>query len=157
MDKKTENDIEKELRQQQRFTVAGAIGRAGKGLMKGASPISLQEQARKVLQEWIQRHVPDPSGALKEILRRRVKAVPLPDDIDPQRPYAVLVELIEKILASEYQLKELVRQVDIRWGELYQERPRFEREGQEPDPDDEYTFDSVRRILNQLLENLRAS
>ncbi len=156
MTNKNDKNIEQELRQQQKFTVAGAIGRAGKGLMKGASPISVQEQACKILQQWIQGHVPDPSGALKEILKRRVQAAAYPNDIDPQNPYSILCNLIETLLASEYQLKEFVRQVDIRWGELYQERPRFEREGQQPDPDDEYTFASVRQILNQLQEKLKA-
>jgi hypothetical protein len=43
----------------------------------------------------------------------------------------------------------------VRWGELYQERPLFQRTGQAPDPADEYTYESVRRKLILLLEKLR--
>ncbi len=154
MDKKTEKQIEKELRGQTKFSLGGAIGRAGKGLMKGASPISPQEQASKTLQEWINVNTPDPSGALKEILRRRIRTTVYPDAIDPQHPYPVLSKLVDAILANDYQLKEFVRQVDIRWGEIYQERPHFEKEGQPPHPDDEYTIASVRETLTELSTKL---
>ena len=154
MDKKTEKQIEKELRGQTKFSIGGAIGRAGKGLMKGASPISPQEQASKTLQEWINVNTSDPSGALKEILKRRVRTAAYPDAVDPQNPFPILTELISSILASEYQLKEFVRQVDVRWGELFQERPHFEIEGQPPHPDDEYTFASVRETLTDLSTKL---
>ncbi len=154
MDKKTEKQIEKELRGQTKFSISGAIGRAGKGLMKGASPISPQEQASKTLQEWINVNTSDPSGALKDILKRRVRTAVYPDAVDPQNPFPILTELIASILASEYQLKEFVRQVDVRWGEMYQERPHFEKEGQPPDPDDEYTFASVRETLTDLSAKL---
>ncbi len=154
MDKKTEKQIEKELRGQTKFSIGGAIGRAGKGLMKGASPISPQEQASKTLQEWINVNTSDPSGALKDILKRRVRTAVYPDAVDPQNPFPILTELIASILASEYQLKEFVRQVDVRWGEMYQERPHFEKEGQPPDPDDEYTFASVRETLTDLSAKL---
>lgn len=51
--------------------------------------------------------------------------------------------------------REFVRQVDVRWGELYQERPMFQRPGQAPAPEDEYTDESVRQILTSLLEKLQ--
>ena len=40
-------------------------------------------------------------------------------------------------------------------GELSQERPKFQRAGQAPDPEDEYTYDSVRQDLILLLEKLQ--
>lgn len=46
---------------------------------------------------------------------------------------------------------ELVRQVDQRCGEMYRERPHFQRPGQEPHPEDEYTHASVRKDLERLL------
>jgi len=59
------------------------------------------------------------------------------------------------LLASDYAIKEFVRQVDVRWGELYQEHPIFQRIGQAPDPEDEYTYLSVRHNLMLLLEKLK--
>jgi hypothetical protein len=40
------------------------------------------------------------------------------------------------------QLREFVRRVDMRWGQMYDERPHFERPGHPPHPDDEYTLSS---------------
>lgn len=160
MSKKQEpgtDEIQREMRAQQKFSMAGAIGRAGKGLLKGESPVSRQDQAITALTQWIDRQLPDPSGALKSVLRRRVRSNELLVVRHLQQPANALREMIETILASNYALEEFVRQVDVRWGELYQERPLFQRPGQAPDPSDEYTHESVHRALTLLLEKLQQS
>lgn len=149
------DEIQREIRNQQKFSMAGAIGRAGSGLMKGESPVSQQEQAITLLTQWINQHTSDPSGALKSILRRQVRDNYLLVGRHLQKPGNALVEMIRNILASDYAIQEFVRQVDVRWGELHQERPLFERAGQAPDPADEYTFESVRQDLVLLLEKLQ--
>ena len=53
-------------------------------------------------------------------------------------------------------MKELVRQADVEWGRVFDERPHFDREGCSPDADDPYTLQSVRSALVQLLEGLTA-
>jgi hypothetical protein len=53
-------------------------------------------------------------------------------------------------------LKELVREADAEWGRTFGERPYFDREGQPPHPDDPYTAQSVRAVLERLAESLRA-
>jgi hypothetical protein len=53
-------------------------------------------------------------------------------------------------------LKELVREADVEWGRVQGERPYFEREGLPPDPDDPYTFESVRKTLAGIIEQLGA-
>ncbi len=68
------DEVQREILAQQKFSMAGAIGRAGSGLMKGESPFSRQEQAIAVLTQWIDQQTTDPSGALKSILRRRVQS-----------------------------------------------------------------------------------
>ena len=149
------DEVQREIVVRQKFSIAGAIGRAGRGLMKGESPFSRQKQAIAVLRLWIDQQTPDPSGALKSILRRRVR------NNEPllmrhlQQPLNALREEIDTILASDYALQEFVRQVDVRWGELYQERPLFQQAGQAPNPADEYTYDSVRQDLGLLLEKLQ--
>jgi hypothetical protein len=152
----SDKEIQREMRAQQKFSMAGAIGRAGSGLMKGASPVSPQEQAIIVLTQWIDRHTSDPSGALKSILRQQVRGNELLVASHLQQPRNVLREMIDTVLTSDYALEEFVRQVDVRWGELYQERPLFQRGGQAADPADEYTIESVRRELILLLEKLPA-
>ena len=158
MGKKSDPDsdqIQREMRAQQKFSTAGAIGRAGSGLLKGESPVSLQDQAISALIRWIDQQTPDPSGALKSILRRKVRGNELLVASHLQHPLNVLRELIDSILTNDYALEEFVRQVDVRWGELYQERPLFQRAGQAPDPEDEYTHESVRHALTLLLEKLQ--
>ena len=149
------DEIQREMRVQQKFSMARAIGRAGKGLMKGESPVSQQDQTITVLMQWIEQQLPDPSGALKSILRRRVRGNELLVMRHLQHPCNALQEMIETILASDYAIQEFVRQVDVRWGELYQERPLFQRPSQASDPADEYTHESVRRDLTLLLEKLQ--
>ena len=149
------DDVQREMLAQQKFNMASAIGRAGSGLMKGESPVSQQEQAIILLTQWIDQQTPDPSGALKSILRRRVRNNELLLANHLQQPLNALQEIINTILASDYAIEEFVRQVDVRWGELHQERPLFQRSGQAPDPTDEYTHESVRRDLILLLEKLR--
>ncbi len=151
------DEIQREMRAHQKFSTAGAIGRAGSGLMKGESPVSRQEQSITTLTQWINQHVPDPSGALRSILRRRVRGDELLVARHLKQPSNALRETIDTILASDYALQEFVRQVDVRWGELYQERPLFQTVGKEPKPDDEYTFESVRQELLSLLEKLQRS
>ncbi len=149
------DEIQREMRLQQKFSMAGAIGRAGSGLMKGESPISQQQQAITALTHWINQQTPDTSGALKSILRRRLRDNELLVERHLQQPGNALREMIEAIMVSDYALQEFVRQVDVRWGEMYQERPLFQRSGQVADPVDEYTHESVRRDLTLLLEKLQ--
>jgi hypothetical protein len=51
-------------------------------------------------------------------------------------------------------LADLVREVDARWGRDYDERPRFEAPGRPPAPDDPYTIESVRALLEALRDSL---
>jgi hypothetical protein len=155
MDKKSEEEIETEVQSQQKFSVAGAIGRAGKGILKGASPVSQQDQAIKLLESWVDQNSSDPSGALKSLLRQKIRSSRSIVEQHRERPKEALVIVIQEILSTEFLLREFVRQVDVKWGELFQERPYFQKEGQEPHPNDEYTFDSVRVELNQMLSKLQ--
>lgn len=150
------DEIQREIRLQQKFSMAGAIGRAGSGLMKGESPISQQQQAITALTHWINQQTPDPSGALKSILCQRLRGNKLLVERHLQQPGNALREMIEATLSSDYALHEFVRQVDVRWGELYQHRPLFQRSGQAANPDDEYSHESVRRDLILLLDKLAA-
>lgn len=144
-------ELEREIRRGRTFSLAEAIGRlAGPGTMKGASPITRARQAEAVIDEHLNRHLDDSSGALRRVLLRQVtdgKAL-----LDrPDRPLTVLADHLRLVLASDTMLKELVRETDMEWGRMFDERPHFERDGCAPDPDDPYTLDSVRLALERFL------
>lgn len=44
--------------------------------------------------------------------------------------------------------------MDLKWGQMYQQRPYFQQPGQPPHPDDEYTHDSVKENLEDLLRKI---
>ncbi len=152
-----DDQIQKELRNKQRFSMAGAIGRAASGAMKGASPIPLRDQAIHALCDLVDQQLRDPSGALKSMLKRRIKNNGPLVDQHLEDPPAALVAMIQEITGNETVLHEFVRQVDVKWGQLFMERPHFQQPGQAPHPDDEYTHASVKKDLEKLLAAITPS
>ena len=150
-------DLESEIRQGRKFTSQEALARmAGPGAMKGASPVSRQQQAEIEIGTWLRSHVTDDAGALKEVLHRHLKGSELLlNNLD--QPLVALADHCSRILASKEILREVVREADVEWGRLMGERPHFEREGFSPDYDDPYTVGSVQQTLSDALEELPRS
>lgn len=144
-------EIEEEIRRSRKIGAKDVLAKmAGPGAMKGASPVSRQQQAEIELGSWIRSHVPDPSGALQSVLDRHIKGSELLlANLD--RPLLGLSALCEQVLQSDYLLKEIVREADFEWGQKMDERPFFEIEGRSPDPGDPYTADSVRETLGRVV------
>ena len=149
--KQKEDDIQREINLQQKFSVTGVIGRQSGGAMKGASPVSRLSQVTVEIIQFIDHHLSDPSGALKSVLNRTVKANEVTIDHNLHEPILALREIIRPILENNSILYEFVRQVDVQWGQIFNERPHFQEPGQEPHPDDEYTHESVRKTLMDLM------
>ena len=149
-------ELEREIRKGRKFTLAEAIGRmAGPGAMRGASPVTRKQQAEAEIEDWLRRHLPAGDGELQVVLLRRVKGSELLlNNFD--QPLVVLATFCQQALDSDCLLRELVREADVEWGRVQGERPHFEREGSPPDPDDPYTFESVRKALAGLIEQLGA-
>ena len=149
-------ELEREIRAGRKFSLDEAIGRmAGPGLMKGVSPVTRKRQAEIEIQEHLARHLTDAGGVLGTVvLRLFTESELLLNNLD--RPLAALATGIRKVLDSDYLLKELVREADVEWGQVFGERPHFEHEGRPPDPGDPYTHASVRAALTALLETLAA-
>ena len=147
-------DLEQEVRQGRKFTAKEAIARlAGPGAMKGASPVSRVKQAEIEIDTWLQGHFDDAAGAFRTVLQRRIQGSPLLlDNLD--RPLAALAAYCRDVCASDYLLKELVREADVEWGRAMDERPYFEKEGSRPDAKDPYTLESVRTALGEALAQL---
>jgi hypothetical protein len=151
-----DTDLEREIRKERKFSLAEAIGRlAGPGMMKGVSPIARKQQSEAEMEAYLRRHLMDAAGVLPVVLLRRVKESELFLNHFDQ-PLFVLASSIQRVLDSDYLLKELVREADIEWGRTLGERPHFEEEGCPPHPDDPYTLASVRATLSRLLEELTA-
>lgn len=150
----TDSQIEQELRQARKFSANEAMARmAGPGAMKGASPVSPVQQAETEIGNWLKIHLPDTAGALQMLLHRQLKGSQLLlDRLD--KPLDALAEHCRKLLASDYLLKELVREADVDWGQRMDERPHFDREGAPHDPGDPYTVESVRGALSDVVKQL---
>jgi hypothetical protein len=147
-------EIEREIRQGRKFTPREALANmAGPGAMKGASPVSRHRQAEMAVGAWLKQHLPDADGALQIVLHRQVaESRPLLDN--PDEPLSALAGCCQRLLASEALLEDVVRQADVEWGRLMDERPHFERGGALPHPDDPYTLAAVRRALGGILRQL---
>lgn len=143
--------IEQEIRQGRKFSISAAIGKEGGDFLKGESPIPKLVQVKNELLVFVGQHLHDPSGALHEIVRELIQS----DDVVCSRcfeaPLAALIELLLPLTTQDALLHDFVRRVDMRWGQLYDERPYFERPGHPPHPEDEYTHESVRAQLSELV------
>jgi hypothetical protein len=148
--------LEREIREGRKFTLEEAVARmVGPGGMKGTSPITLLQQAQAQLRTWLRSHLADGGGALEVVLHRRVLGSELLlKNLD--QPLVVLASYCQRILDSDHQLAELVRDADIEWGRVMGERPFLDREGSPRHPDDPYTVASVRAVLSDLLKQLAA-
>jgi hypothetical protein len=146
--------LEREIRQGRKFTPAEALARiAGPGAMKGGSPVSRVQQAEMEIEFWLKNNVSDTSGVLQVMLCRHLKdSELLLNNLDG--PLVALTAYCKLVLASDYRLKDLVRDVDAEWGQSMGERPYFDREDRPPDPGDPYTVESVRKALSEAVERL---
>jgi hypothetical protein len=144
-------EVQREILHDRKFSLGEAIGRAaGPGVMKGASPIPRRQQAEAEIEHHL-RQCLGGTDCLPGVLLRHVKTSELLLD-EPERPLVVLAACLQRILDSEYLLKEIVREVDTEWGRVHGERPHFEKAGQPPHPEDAYTVDAVRATLSRLIE-----
>src|SRR6516165_9607720 len=147
-------ELEREIRKGRKFSLDEAIGRmAGPGAMKGVSPVTRMQQAAAEIENWLRHHQSAGDDELQVVLLRRVTGSELLLN-NFEQPLVVLAAFCRQVLDSDYLLKELVRETDVEWGRVQGERPHFDREGSPPDPDDPYTFESVRKALGGLVEQL---
>lgn len=149
-------ELEREILQERKFSIEEAIARrAGKNLMKGASPVTRQRQAALAIENFLDRQLIDAEGALGEVLLRQARESEVLYKASYKKPLEALSKYVEQILSSESRLQSFVTEVDAYWGRMYYERPHFQKPGAEADADDPYTHESVRSQLSRLLEQLR--
>src|SRR5690349_9795677 len=125
----SDSELLREIRQGRKFTLEEAIARlVGPGGMKGVSPVARLQQAAVEIETWLRLHLSDAGGALGTVLLRVVRESELLLNNHDQ-PLIVLASCCQKLLGSEFLLTELVRNADIEWGRMMNERPIFERRG----------------------------
>ena len=147
-------ELEREIRQGRKFTAGEAMARlAGPGAMKGASPISRVQQAETEIGAWLRSNLTDPAGALQALLHRQLKGSELLL-INLDNPLLALANYSQQLLASDYDLEELVREADVEWGRRMEERPYFNKKDSLAHPDDPYTIENVRTALGEVLKQI---
>ena len=152
-------DLDEDLLQQdiiegRPYSLAEAIGREGGTFLKGESTVPKLVQAITAVNTFVDRNLEDPSAALQAILHQWVEGDPRVSQYK-ETPLVALSEILQTTIDNPPLLYELVRQVDIKWGQMYGERPYFQQPGQPPHPDDEYTHESVRQNLLDLQAKLQ--
>jgi hypothetical protein len=147
-------DIQQDIRRGRPFSLADAIGQEAGGFMKGESPVPKLVQVQGEVDQLLKANLDDREGALQQVLGRWLEddALRLSRYLD--NPVGAIKDLLETVLASPETLYELVHQTDVLWGRIYDERPHFQKPGQAPHPDDEYSHESVRAALEVCLQRL---
>ena len=125
--------------------------------MKGASPVTRKRQVEAEIEDYLTQHLTDSPGALRVVLLRHIEASPLLLNNLDQPALVILAGCVQRVLDSNFCLKDFVCDVDVEWGRMFGERPHFDRESCAPDPDDPYTLESVRASLSLLIEKLAES
>ncbi|HIK18672.1 MAG TPA: hypothetical protein IGS53_25795 [Leptolyngbyaceae cyanobacterium M33_DOE_097] len=150
-------ELERDILKGRSFSLADVIGKEAGSFMKGDSPVPKLVQATTEILLYIEYNLTDSSGALKAALKTWVQTHEVDVSCHLNSPLNALSKLLEQIVANPELLYEFVRRVDVQWGETYGERPFFQKPGQAPHPDDEYTHESVHQALSGLLASLKAS
>ncbi|ELS04501.1 hypothetical protein Xen7305DRAFT_00042350 [Xenococcus sp. PCC 7305] len=147
--------IQREILSGRKFSLAEAIGREGGSFLKGDSPVPKQLQAIAEINSFVKKNLSDPSGALVVVLSTWVKTdLRVVENLDS--PLVALRQILSSLIDNQNLLYEFVRQVDFRWGQIYDERPYFQQPGQAAHPNDEYTHESVRLQLIELLDIVKS-
>jgi hypothetical protein len=147
--------IEQDARTGREFSLAELISREGGDFLKGESPIPQLVQAVTEINRFIVNHLPDSSGCLQSVLQTWVTLDEPKVSQHLDQPLSALEEILISILENQQLLYELVKQVDFKWGQLYQEKPYFQQPGEPPHPDDEYTHESVYATLGEFLDSVK--
>ena len=136
------------------YSLAEAIGREGGTFLKGESTVPKLVQVITKINTFIDRNLNDPAASLQAILHQWVKGDPRVSKYK-ETPLVALDEILQSLIDNPNLLYELVRQVDIKWGQMYDERPYFQQPGEAPHPNDEYTHESVRQDILDLQAKLQ--
>jgi hypothetical protein len=146
--------IQREILRERKFSIAEAIGREGGSFIKGHSPIPRLDQVISLLTIFIQNNLKDSSRVLMSVLQTTVKNDRTRVAESIEEPMVYLHGLIKSYVDNHEMLYELAREVDFKWGQINDEKPHFQKPGEEPHPDDEYSHEIVEGMLKGLLKKI---
>ncbi|AFZ55361.1 hypothetical protein WEU38_17235 [Cyanobacterium aponinum AL20118] len=149
-------ELQKDIYQGREFTLADFIAKEGGDFLKGESPVPKIVQLKTEINFFIKNNLKDLSGSLQAVLQDWVNISDDKISSNRENPLNALSLIIEEIISNDNLYYEFVRQVDLKWGQMYQERPYFQKPGQIPHPEDEYTHDSVKIQLLDLLTRVKS-
>lgn len=150
-----DEDLQRDILRGREFSLADLIAKEGGDFLKGESPVPKLVQVTTEIKQFIAANLGDSSGALQAILQLLVdeEMEKVAQNLDS--PLRALALILEEILDNDHLLYEVVHRVDVKWGQMYGERPHFQQPNQVAHPDDEYTHDSVRQKLEKLLSKVK--
>ncbi|MGF1486440.1 MAG: hypothetical protein ACFBSE_04935 [Prochloraceae cyanobacterium] len=148
-------DIREEIMLGRQFSLADLIAKEGGSFLKGESPVPKLVQTTTEINNFIDRNLVDTSGALQAVLYKHVKNdLRVSQHLDS--PLIALNKIIRTLIDNQTIFYEFVKEVDLEWGRIFDERPYFQQPGEPPHPEDEYTHESVRLKLLELLELVKS-
>ncbi|MGP1373290.1 MAG: hypothetical protein ACTS3T_10705 [Almyronema sp.] len=147
--------LQQEILANRPFSLAEAIGREGGDFLKGECLVPRPLRAIARLNLFIDQHLCDQPGALHRVLQTWIKTdVHISQHLDT--PLVALEKILASILDNPYVFNEFARQVNVQWGTLYDEIPRFQQPGQPPHPETAYPHQLIRQKLIDLQTRLQA-
>ncbi|MGK7932662.1 MAG: hypothetical protein AB4041_14695 [Microcystaceae cyanobacterium] len=152
--KKREQEIQREIRSGREVTLADLISQEGGDFLKGESPVPKLVQVTTEIKLFISNNLKDTEGALQSVLQTLVETEQTTVSHHLDTPLDALKVILNQLLTNNSLLFELVRRVDSKWGQMYGERPYFQQPGQDAHPNDEYTHESVKKQLENLLNQI---
>ncbi|MBE9221149.1 hypothetical protein IQ215_00415 [Cyanobacterium stanieri LEGE 03274] len=154
---KSEEDKEKDLELRRdalrgrQFSLADLIGQEGGGFLKGESPVPFIIRLKTEIKLFISNNLRDSSGALQAVLQDMVDGADNKIGNHDTDPLSALRAIIEEIMESDNLYYDFVRRVDLKSGQISGDRPYFQKPGQPAHPEDEYSHESVKEKLSELL------
>lgn len=145
------NDLQREIRQNRKFSLAEAIGREGGSFMKGESAVPRPVRAANAIKQFLDSQLADPSSAFATALFNWATT-----DIRVSRqldtPLVALTQILESLLNEPTTFYEFFRQTAIAHSAITGDRPHFQTPGKPPHPNADYTHRSVQTQLLELLQ-----
>ncbi len=149
-----DKEIEKSIRMNREFSIDSGLGQSGGGMLDGVSTVPEVLQATAKIIYRLSSGIVDPSGVLIAQLQAKVKGYDVLISQHVQDPMQALKKILEDILATKESIHEFTRQVDVKYGVMFKERPHFQDVDGDPHPDDAYTCESVKTKLMTFLSTL---
>ncbi|MGY6529595.1 MAG: hypothetical protein ACXITR_06665 [Cyanobacterium sp.] len=155
-DREKDLELRRDALRGREFSLADLIGQEGGGFLKGESPVPFIIRLKTEIKLFISNNLRDSSGALQAVLQNMVDGADTNIGSHETDPLSALRDIIEGIMANENIYYDFVRQVDLKSGQISGDRPYFQKPGQPAHPDDEYSHESVKEKLMELLNIIDA-